>query len=114
MGYGYYTLPDGREAGYTVDAVCDLPGCEEEIHRGLDYLCGENPSGRKDGGEWGCGLYFCPPHGDCDMHACANPICGLYSDNTDAYCGGVRGHDLPHVDPWSKEEFYTVEREDHY
>lgn len=55
MGYGHYTLPDGREAGYGVPDVCNRDGCGERIDRGLAYLCGEIG----DGGEHGCGGYFC-------------------------------------------------------
>jgi len=58
MGYAYYTLPDGREAGYGVEATCDAPDCSTEIDRGLAYLCGENPLGD----EYGCTGYFCDKH----------------------------------------------------
>lgn len=59
MGYGYYTVgPDNRPAGYYVLATCDKRGCDEEIDRGLGYLCGDTPHD-----EWsdepGCGRYFC-------------------------------------------------------
>lgn len=48
-----------RDIGYGVPAYCDYPGCYEEIHRGLYYVCcGEQPYG----GEEGCGLYFCSNH----------------------------------------------------
>jgi len=46
-----------RDIGYGVPAVCDHPGCNGKIDRGLSYVCGE-PYG---GGE-GCGLYFCYNH----------------------------------------------------
>ncbi len=59
MGYAYYTLPDGREAGYGVEAECDAPGCQVRIDRGLGYLCGRNPDGHKDAEEPGCGNYYC-------------------------------------------------------
>lgn len=59
MGYAYYTLPDGREAGYAVTDVCNAPDCQQRIDRGLDYLCGDNVG---DGGEHGCGRYFCGLH----------------------------------------------------
>lgn len=59
MGYQHYTLPDGREAGYGVEATCDKPGCREQIDRGLAYLCGDAVG---DGGEHGCGRYFCGRH----------------------------------------------------
>jgi len=72
MGYGYYVLPDGREAGYMVDVECDQPDCTEEINRGLAYLCGSNPDGHRDSEEPGCGKYFCYEHLDTDVHDCPN------------------------------------------
>lgn len=71
MGYSHYLLPDGREAGYGVDAECDQPDCHAEIDRGLGYLCGRNPDGWRDPSEPGCGLYFCMEH--TYSHDCANP-----------------------------------------
>lgn len=47
-----------RDIGYGVPAVCDHPGCNEEINRGLAYVCGGEPYG----GEDGCGLHFCGKH----------------------------------------------------
>ena len=47
-----------RDIGYGVPAVCDHPDCEEEIDRGLSYVCGVDPYG----GEYGCGLHFCGKH----------------------------------------------------
>lgn len=71
MGYAHYTLPDGREAGYGVEATCDKDGCETEIDRGLGYLCGDYPDGWRDDEAPGCGNYYCGPHqGD---HDCSNP-----------------------------------------
>lgn len=58
MGYAYYVLPDGREAGYGVEAICDHDGCDEKIDRGLGYLCGSDPRGD----EYGCTGYFCDAH----------------------------------------------------
>ncbi len=58
MGYASYTLPDGRDGGYAVDAECDRDGCTAEIDRGLGYLCGRNPGGHP----FGCGNYFCSEH----------------------------------------------------
>lgn len=58
MGYAHYVLPNGREAGYAVEAACDEPGCEAEIDRGLAYLCGVEPGGSEDS----CGDYFCEDH----------------------------------------------------
>lgn len=47
-----------RDIGYGVPAWCDHPDCNEEIDRGLSYVCGSEPYG----GERGCGLYFCEEH----------------------------------------------------
>lgn len=47
-----------RDIGYGVPAVCDQPKCNEEINRGLSYVCGGEPYG----GDRGCGLYFCEKH----------------------------------------------------
>lgn len=58
MGYAYYVLADGREAGYGVGATCDEKDCSTSIDRGLGYLCGNTPGGD----EWGCGGYFCSAH----------------------------------------------------
>jgi hypothetical protein len=49
---------EGRDIGYGVPAICDQPGCEEKIDRGLGYVCGQP----WDGDE-GCGLFFCMEHG---------------------------------------------------
>lgn len=47
-----------RDIGYGVPAWCDYPDCEKVIDCGLAYVCGGEPYG----GEFGCGLYFCPKH----------------------------------------------------
>lgn len=48
-----------RDIGYGVPALCDHPDCNEEIDRGLAYVCcGQVPYG----GEEGCGLFFCDKH----------------------------------------------------
>ncbi len=47
-----------RDIGYGVPSICDQPGCNEKIDRGLGYVCGSDPLG----GEYGCGLYFCARH----------------------------------------------------
>lgn len=47
-----------RDIGYGVPSVCDHPGCNEEIDRGLGYVCGGEPYGGDDG----CGLFFCGKH----------------------------------------------------
>lgn len=58
MGWGSGVNNACREVGYLVDATCDQPGCDTDIDRGLAYCCG----GMHDGGEHGCGGYFCPEH----------------------------------------------------
>lgn len=58
MGWGTGTNAAGREVGYMVQAECDEPDCTVEIDRGLAYVCG----GMHDGGEEGCGGYFCGEH----------------------------------------------------
>jgi len=47
-----------RDIGYGVPCVCDHPDCNEEIDRGLSYVCGGEPYG----GDRGCGLFFCYKH----------------------------------------------------
>lgn len=62
MGYQVYEDRAARDlgverwAGYGVPAVCDHPGCTEEIDRGMSYRCGEEE------GDGGCGLSFCSSH----------------------------------------------------
>jgi hypothetical protein len=58
MGYASYTLADGRQAGYAIEATCDEKDCTARIDRSLGYLCGRSPGGD----EWGCGNYFCSEH----------------------------------------------------
>ena len=58
MGWAYGTNAEGREIGYGVEATCDEKGCKAAIDRGLAYVCG----GMHDGGEHGCGGYFCEDH----------------------------------------------------
>ncbi|WKW86104.1 hypothetical protein SEA_JONJAMES_130 [Gordonia Phage JonJames] len=48
----------GRDIGYGVPSICDQPGCDERIDRGLAYVCGSDVYG----GEYGCGLFFCLDH----------------------------------------------------
>jgi len=61
MGYSIgYDKKWKRDIGYGVPSICDHPDCNEEIDRGLSYVCGTEPYG----GERGCGLYFCGKHLD--------------------------------------------------
>lgn len=48
----------GRDIGYGVPAICDHPGCNKQIDRGIVFVCGGDISG----GEHGCGLFFCDDH----------------------------------------------------
>lgn len=61
MGYGFY-FAGGRPAGYYVTATCDKRGCNEEIDRGLGWLCGDDPGYPHENG-YGCQMYFCESHG---------------------------------------------------
>ena len=59
MGWGIgYDEKRKRDIGYGVPCYCDHPDCNEEIDRGLCYVCGGEPYG----GDNGCGLYFCSKH----------------------------------------------------
>lgn len=55
VGYDYSWK---RDVGYGVPAECDKPDCNLKIDRGLSFVCGSDPMG----GDFGCGLYFCPGH----------------------------------------------------
>ena len=60
MGWGLgYDSRWKRYIGYGVTAYCDAPKCNEEIDRGLSYVCGAQ---EPYGGDNGCGLYFCSKH----------------------------------------------------
>jgi len=62
MGWAYCgTDYYGREIGYGIDATCDKRRCEEEIDRGLGYICGQMHHGPFDM-EPGCGRYYCGKH----------------------------------------------------
>lgn len=108
MGYGAYLLPDGREAGYLVEAFCDKAGCVTQIDRGLGYLCGQNPEGWRDAGEPGCGNYYCEAHRYGD-HDCTNPTCEAFAAEGNSCCGLVKGHDLPHQDAFDGTKFTETE-----
>ncbi len=58
MGWEVGTNSEGRDVGYGVPAICDHPDCNKKIDRGIAYICGAEP----DGGEDGCGLFFCEEH----------------------------------------------------
>ncbi len=46
------------DVGYGVPCECNHPDCNEQIDRGLSYVCG----GDMYGGERGCGQYYCSKH----------------------------------------------------
>jgi len=48
----------GREIGYAIRAFCDHRSCNVRIDRGLPFTCG----GMVDGGEYGCGNFYCDLH----------------------------------------------------
>lgn len=56
MGYAIYQM-NGRDCGYGVPAICEHPGCNENIDRGMGYCCGSAPDS-----EQGCHMYFCGKH----------------------------------------------------
>jgi hypothetical protein len=61
MGYALYEITRNGEtiqAGYNVPTICEEGGCNEQIDRGLAYLCGATPGGD----EYGCGGYYCARH----------------------------------------------------
>ena len=99
MGYGRYLLPDGREAGYGVEAECDQPGCDFRIDRGLGWLCGDNPLGHKDDQEPGCGNYYCSEHLVERAHDCPARECMAHSDGDQTCILDIRHQpDYPHRD----------------
>lgn len=97
MGYASYNLPDGREAGYAVEATCDQPDCTTTINRGLGYLCGERPDGHRDPEEPGCGQYFCGKHMADDAHGCANPRCSEWDPDENETCTLAKDHEGKHL-----------------
>lgn len=108
MGYANYSLPDGREAGYAVEATCDKPGCETKIDRGLGYLCGQNLDGWRDADQPGCGNYYCEAH-RYGEHDCPNEACGKYPAAGGDHCALVAGHDGPHRDGYDGPAFTETE-----
>ena len=82
MGYASYDTPLG-EAGYAVEDVCHQDGCNEQIDRGLAFLCGDQPG---EPCEIGCGRWFCADHLFMSPEE-AGGICGggLCEECLDAY-----------------------------
>lgn len=60
MGWGNCGWNDAikKEMGYAHEGICAHPGCEKKIDHGLSYVCG----GMHQGGQYGCGDYFCTKH----------------------------------------------------
>lgn len=62
----------GEQMGYAHVGICHDPDCPEKIDHGLSYVCGgdhyQGAGGRRafasmhEGGEHGCGYYFCTEH----------------------------------------------------
>lgn len=48
----------GRPIGYAHEAICDHPGCDTKINRGMSYACG----GDHGEDDYSCEKYFCPKH----------------------------------------------------
>jgi len=107
MSLAYYILPDGREAGYGVAAECDDSQCHQLIDRGRGYLCGDNPLGRKEDDEAGCGNYFCLVH--LPDHRCPVPGCDMPCEDA-LPCSLVRGHDRPHRNTTARPRTRTRRR----
>ncbi len=64
MGWGNCgTDSEDRPIGYNFEATCDHPGCDEEIDRGLAYVCGD----MHGGDEYSCEKYFCEKHRSCGV-----------------------------------------------
>lgn len=61
-----YNNTIGKWMGYGYDGVCSEPGCNKVIDHGLSYVCG----GMHEGGEHGCGDYFCEEH--LEYHWCGS------------------------------------------
>lgn len=110
MGYAYYHLPDGREAGYGVEAECDHPGCLTMIDRGLGWLCGEAPMGWHNDELPGCCNYYCEAH--LAAHDCVAHQCGAYSLEGEG-CDFVEGHDDDHWDKYHDKHWPDSQREDY-
>lgn len=73
-----------RDIGYGVPAYCDHPDCNEEIDRGLSYVCGGGPYGESlsDTDIVGCGLFFCGKHlnGSSLCERCATLVDGKINE----------------------------------
>ena len=59
VSWAHGITPDGRDVGYAIETVCEHPGCDEKIDRGLYHCCG-GMHGKPD--ELPCRRYFCGEH----------------------------------------------------
>lgn len=114
MGYGYYILRDGREAGYAVNENCDHPKCVREINRGLDNLCGEWPDVAQASPvqAYGCKNYYCTEH--IYEHECDNPACDVYPAihyDLGGPCIRLKDHTGTHVTE-DNDKFTETEKEE--
>lgn len=58
MGWAFCGKNDhGQETGYGVEAICDEPGCEAVIDRGLAHVCGRMHEDSET-----CHRYYCSEH----------------------------------------------------
>ena len=58
MSCSFSQNSQGKTIGYSVRAVCEHPGCEKQIDRGMSYACG----GEHEDDYFCCDGYFCPEH----------------------------------------------------
>lgn len=75
MGNASYTIQrngETIEAGYGVETICEEPGCDADIDRGLARLCGQTPGGD----ERGCGGYYCGSHLYMSLQEGLGDLCG--------------------------------------
>jgi hypothetical protein len=90
MGWAHGINNEGREVGYGVSATCDEEGCNERIDRGIAYVCG----GMHDGGNHGCGRYFCGEH----LYFVNRPEKVRANEESGQLCGECAG-----VEAWKSE-----------
>lgn len=80
MGYQIYEVGP-RWGGYGVPAICEQPGCNEKIDRGMAYACGGEPFS-----ELGCDRYFCGKHLEYECWKCDGSEEKCDHDNTKKNC----------------------------
>lgn len=82
-----------RHIGYGVPAICDHPGCDEQIDRGLEHRCGDLHE------EHGCALYFCGYH----LYYVFDDEGDDHPDYTGSYCErccDLTRDDVPYAEPY--------------